>query len=307
MRRKNLIYGLIILAAVIAWAAFRPERLFVNAKVNETIPVTASDVSQMILASGTFHGVAHNGSGSAAVYQLADGKRILRLTNFATSNGPDVHVYLVAANDATNSEIVKKAGFREIGSLKGNIGDQNYEIPADVDLAKYRAVTIWCRRFGVNFATAPLSFTHNSPAGAQVLLSGTFHNVAHKGLGQATVYQLGDGKLLLRFTNFETSNGPDVHVYLVATKDARDSETVKQAGFVGKLDAISLRAGAPAIAPGFTLQLMAKHSLDFWLTSEDLPDPNNRVTVNRAGEIVLTYTPNNVRTHEQLKATSRGP
>jgi len=72
--------------------------------------------------------------------------------------------------------------------------------------------------------------------------------------------------------------------------------------FVGKLDAITLSAGAPAIAPGFTLELMAKHSLDFWLTSEDLPDPNNRVTVNRDGEIVLTYTPNNLQAHDQLKA-----
>jgi choline dehydrogenase-like flavoprotein len=72
--------------------------------------------------------------------------------------------------------------------------------------------------------------------------------------------------------------------------------------FVGKLDAITLRAGAPAIAPGFTLELMAKHSLDFWLTSEDLPDPSNRVTINRDGEIVLTYTPNNLKAHEQLKA-----
>jgi len=76
--------------------------------------------------------------------------------------------------------------------------------------------------------------------------------------------------------------------------------------FVGKLDAITLRAGAPAIAPGFTLELMAKHSLDFWLTSEDLPDPNNRVTINRNGEIVLTYTPNNLRAHEQLKAHLQG-
>jgi choline dehydrogenase-like flavoprotein len=72
--------------------------------------------------------------------------------------------------------------------------------------------------------------------------------------------------------------------------------------FVGKLDAITLRAGAPAIAPGFTLELMASHSLDFWLTSEDLPDPNNRVTVNRKGEIVLSYTPNNLEAHERLKS-----
>ena len=70
--------------------------------------------------------------------------------------------------------------------------------------------------------------------------------------------------------------------------------------FVGKLDAETLRAGAPAIAPGWTLDAMAKHSLDFWLTSEDLPDPENRVTLNRNGEIVLTYNPNNQKAHEQL-------
>ncbi|MCP5939743.1 hypothetical protein NL351_27925, partial [Klebsiella pneumoniae] len=56
--------------------------------------------------------------------------------------------------------------------------------------------------------------------------------------------------------------------------------------FVGKLDAVTLSAGAPAIAPGFTLDLMAKHSLDFWLTSEDLPDPNNRVSLNSDGAIM---------------------
>ncbi len=71
--------------------------------------------------------------------------------------------------------------------------------------------------------------------------------------------------------------------------------------FVGKLDAATLRAGAPAIAPGWTLEAMAQHSLDFWLTSEDLPDPKNRVSLNRKGEIVLTYTPNNQKAHEHLK------
>ena len=72
--------------------------------------------------------------------------------------------------------------------------------------------------------------------------------------------------------------------------------------FVGKLDGVTLSAGAPAIAPGFTLDLMAKHSLDFWLTTEDLPDPNNRVTLNKNGEIVLSYTPNNLEAHKQLQA-----
>ncbi len=72
--------------------------------------------------------------------------------------------------------------------------------------------------------------------------------------------------------------------------------------FVGKLDTDTLRAGAPAIAPGFTLELMAQHSLDFWLTSEDLPDPNNRVTLDPAGNIVLSYQPNNEEAHKRLIA-----
>jgi Electron transfer DM13 len=232
MTHKKLIYSLAVIIAIALWAAFRPERLFVNAKVNEAMPAGFANTSQTLLDSGSFHSVAHGSKGTASIYQLADGKRILRFTNFETSNGPDVHVYLVAANDASDSETVKKAGFLELGSLKGNIGDQNYDIPADVDLAKYRAVTIWCKRFSVNFGTAPLNSNAATPSMAQILASGKFHDVAHKGVGQATVYQVAGGKRLLRFTNFETSNGPDVRVYLVATKDASDSETVKQAGFV---------------------------------------------------------------------------
>src|SRR6201987_5724474 len=114
MKRKHLIYGLVILGAAIAWAAFRPERLFVNAKVSEAMPTSAaSTVSETILGSGSFHSVAHEGSGNASIYQLSEGKRILRFTNFKTSNGPDVHVYLVAAKDASDSETVKQAGFVE--------------------------------------------------------------------------------------------------------------------------------------------------------------------------------------------------
>jgi len=70
--------------------------------------------------------------------------------------------------------------------------------------------------------------------------------------------------------------------------------------FVGKLDRDALRGGAPAIAPGFTLEIMGNHSLDFWLTSEDLPDPQNRVTLDRDGNIVLSYQPNNEEGHKRL-------
>ena len=72
--------------------------------------------------------------------------------------------------------------------------------------------------------------------------------------------------------------------------------------FVGKLDGVTLSAGAPAIAPGFTLDYLGRHSLDFWLTSEDLPDPENRVTLDGQGNIVLSYRPNNEEGHTRLIA-----
>src|SRR5262244_3000851 len=154
MTVRKVLVVLVLLAGVGAWYAFRPERLFINQRVNEQFP-TASAASNK-LATGQFHSGAHETKGIATLFQLADGKKMLRLTDFATSNGPDVHVYLVAADDAKDNDTVTKAGFIDIGSLKGNIGDQNYDLPANTDLAKYRAVTIWCKRFSVNFGTAPL-------------------------------------------------------------------------------------------------------------------------------------------------------
>jgi len=76
--------------------------------------------------------------------------------------------------------------------------------------------------------------------------------------------------------------------------------------FVGKTDAHTLASGAPRIVPNWTLELMANHSLDFWLTSEDLPDPNNRVTLTPDGQIVLAYTPNNLEGHVRLTETLKG-
>ena len=181
---KRLIISLIALAVLAGgWYAFRPERLFVNQSVNESLNATPASATHAMaaveqatptmtpsepmmqsetktLASGTFHSGAHETKGTATIYQLADGKRVLRFTDFTTSNGPDVQVYLVAAADAKDNETVTKAGFVRLAALKGNIGDQNYDLPANVDLAKHRAVTIWCRRFGVNFGTAPLT-THS--------------------------------------------------------------------------------------------------------------------------------------------------
>lgn len=161
MKRSVLITGLVALGGV-AWYLFRPELLFVNKRVNESvvpssIQATETAAASATLARGAFHSVAHETHGTATILDLGGGKRILRLTDFATSNGPDVRVYLVAAPDALDNETVGKVGFIELGALKGNQGDQNYDVPATIDLGKYRAVTIWCHRFSVNFATAPLA------------------------------------------------------------------------------------------------------------------------------------------------------
>jgi len=165
MRRRTWIAGLLVVGAI-GWYLFRPELLFVKTKVSESLPSEVAAQTAMtagteagtgVVLQGRFHSVAHETEGTASVHELGGGRRVLRLTEFATSNGPDVRVYLVAAPDASDNETVTKAGFVELGRLKGTEGDQNYEIPADLDLNSYRAVTIWCRRFSVNFATAPLT------------------------------------------------------------------------------------------------------------------------------------------------------
>lgn len=240
-KRPWLIGGGIVVLAV-GWALFRPELLFIDKTVNESFPVggTASANAATIsnastpLASGQFHGVAHETKGTATIYRIAGGQRVLRLANFETSNGPDVHVLLVAASDATDNDAVKNGQPIELGKLKGNVGDQNYDVPDSVDLGKYRAVTIWCNRFSVNFGTAPLAMPGAGSdaadtAASTVLRSGEFHAGAHVTRGTATVYEFPNGRRVLRLTNFETSNGPDVRVLMIAAADAEDSDTVKNA------------------------------------------------------------------------------
>jgi hypothetical protein len=156
MKRRIWIGGLVVLGGI-GWYLFRPELLFVNKKVNEEQVASVGASVMRAVAAGRFHSVAHETHGNATIQDVGGGRRVLRLTDFTTSNGPDVRVYLVAAADASDNETVTKAGFVELGKLKGNEGDQNYDLPDDLDLSQYRAVTIWCRRFSVNFATAPLT------------------------------------------------------------------------------------------------------------------------------------------------------
>jgi hypothetical protein len=158
---KKVAMATAVVAVVVAWYAFRPERLVVNRQVDEAMPAATVGSAQP-LESGQFYSILHPTQGTATVDQMGDGTRVLRLTSFRTSNGPDVHVYVVAADDAKDAATVEKAGFVDLGVLKGNIGDQNYTLGSDVDLAKYRAVSIWCKRFSVNFGAAALRPTEAS-------------------------------------------------------------------------------------------------------------------------------------------------
>jgi hypothetical protein len=121
-------------------------------------PVHAQGSKAKTLETGTFHGKVHSTSGRATIYQEEDGSVVLRLTNFKTSNGPDVHVILIALKDADDDANFLKSGVErvELGSLKGNEGDQNYPIPSGTDLSKFQTVSIYCERFNANFGAAPL-------------------------------------------------------------------------------------------------------------------------------------------------------
>jgi hypothetical protein len=147
--------GLPILVA--AWWAFRPEKLWINQKVSEPAPF-ASSTDPQPLYTGRLEGKAHQTSGRATIYKTPDAKQYLRLTDFSTSNGPDVHVVLARGDEANlTQEIVKgQLDSVELGSLKGNQGDQNYDLPASVDLQKYNAAVIYCERFHAVFGVARL-------------------------------------------------------------------------------------------------------------------------------------------------------
>ena len=120
------------------------------------IPAPTTIPEPVVVLSGAFHPVEHEGTGSATIYRLADGRLILRFEQFEVLNGPDLYVWLSGAADANSAKEIIDGGYFEVGRLKGNQGNQNYELPADIDISKYRSVTVWCRQFSVNFATAAL-------------------------------------------------------------------------------------------------------------------------------------------------------
>jgi len=150
-----IVIGVPVIAGT--WWAFRPEKLFINQKVNEAAPATLSSEPEA-LYTGKLEGQVHQTSGRAAIYKTAEGKEYLRLSDFTTSNGPDVHVLLLRPEDKALEQEIVRGGLDnvELGTLKGNQGDQNYDLPLNVDLNRYQAVAIYCERFHAIFGVARL-------------------------------------------------------------------------------------------------------------------------------------------------------
>ncbi len=120
-----------------------------NSTVHENMSATMKNTKAF---TGNFVGSGdgfHEAEGIAKVITLADGKTFLRLQNLKATNGPDLYVYLSTGKDV--SDIVN------LGRLKGNIGNQNYEIPPGTNLSKYDTVLIWCKAFSTLFGSAKLS------------------------------------------------------------------------------------------------------------------------------------------------------
>jgi hypothetical protein len=162
---------------------FEPQALLLDDKVDEAVPQVApeaaaeaaeegpsdnedeevvgetpapKDDGPQTLGEGRFRSLAHEGSGKAILLELADGSRYLRFEDFEVENGPDLRVYLSTAPSDSLDDDVFNEDYIDLGTLKGNVGNQNYKVPADLKLDRYKSAVVWCRRFSVGFAVAPI-------------------------------------------------------------------------------------------------------------------------------------------------------
>jgi Electron transfer DM13 len=168
---------LVGVAVVLIW--FEPHKLFVDERVDQAVPTaeptttsagaagtddvgsgrpgtTTAPAGPVDLATGEFVGLDHTTTGTARILELADGQRFVRLEGLETDNGPDLYVYL-STNPAGGPEEAFDDQYANLGRLQGNIGNQNYDLPADVDHSGYASVVIWCDRFDSAFGAADLT------------------------------------------------------------------------------------------------------------------------------------------------------
>lgn len=146
------VLGVPLLIAIMAFGYWTISPLFLNVQVSEAL----NDEGAAVLREGTFVGadtVIHKAEGTARMVRTNANEIIVRFEDdFKVSNGPDLYVWLTKDGNVKN-------GYADLGKLKGNIGSQNYSIPADTDLSQYTTVIIWCKAFSVLFGTAQLEQT----------------------------------------------------------------------------------------------------------------------------------------------------
>ena len=179
----------VVIALGLGLYLFQPWRLFTNVEVIEAAPISAADLvsdqpassptpspaettteaipsaeptpaEPIVLSSGQFISHEHSTTGEVRILQLADGTRVLRIEGLETSDGPDLKVWLSdqpVIDGVDGWGVFDDGAYASLGDLKGNLGDQNYVIPADVDLDVFSTVSIWCERFAVSFGAATLS------------------------------------------------------------------------------------------------------------------------------------------------------
>jgi hypothetical protein len=173
VRRRTWIWlaatAVVVVLGVVTLVWFQPQKLFYDSRVDEGLPSAAAPpttgrvitsappapTGPVDLATGTFVSREHETVGTARVVRLPDGQTVVRLEGFETSNGPALFVYL-SQNAAGGEEAAFDDDFVDLGALKGNVGDQNYAVPAGVDATGYVSVVIWCDRFDAAFGAADL-------------------------------------------------------------------------------------------------------------------------------------------------------
>lgn len=160
--------AVVVIALSVGAYLFQPWLIFVDTVVDDEIPVAVTAPSPgapvppgqpVLLSTGKFISHEHDTSGSASIIERPDGTRILAIADLDTTTGPDVHVYLsdgAVVGGVGGWRKAANADNVDLGEIKGNKGNQVYMIPADVDLAKYPAVFLWCVRFSVSFGAASL-------------------------------------------------------------------------------------------------------------------------------------------------------
>jgi len=157
MKKYLLIGAIIVVLILLGIYYFGFQTFFIENRVSEELPQMTQNTEKLtsqkptIVKQGNFVDADffHKGTGKAYILEYPDGKRILRFEEFEVVNGPDVYVYFSPAINPSG-DLKSLGDFIDLGRLKGNVGNQNYELP-DIDLEKYNSIVLWCKRFGVLF------------------------------------------------------------------------------------------------------------------------------------------------------------